>query len=353
MSVVFVGDISYPFKNNQKFDFFKDKKIVGNLEGPIVDLDNPEFIARNNTKYNLYCIDSVVDFLEQLNIEFVSLANNHICDFRKGLENTKNILQKNHINYFGTVEKPYCKYIDDNKINYYIIGTATELTGAKNDRVYNYNYFDTLTLIKKIRKLDSGAKIIVYIHWGYELSFYPQPADRAWARQAIEKGATLIIGHHPHVVQGVELYKNGIIAYSLGNFYLPQTKYLDKILQYKDFRVSKELGIELNSLAVENSNLYWFQFDSEKNTLYLNKVEKINESLKIKKLTPFYGLSNYEYSEWFKKQCKLNKGTPKIYPTFYSYSNRFSFTIKNNYIKLVKIVRNLLIKLGFHKPWIK
>ncbi len=60
--------------------------------------------------------------------------------------------------------------------------------------------------------------IITSLHWGIENVFYPSPGQIDLARKMIDAGATLILGHHPHVVQGIEEYKGGLIAYSLGNF---------------------------------------------------------------------------------------------------------------------------------------
>lgn len=60
--------------------------------------------------------------------------------------------------------------------------------------------------------------VIVNFHWGTERSHYPESYQVALAHSAIDAGADLVVGHHPHVLQGIERYKNGIIAYSLGNF---------------------------------------------------------------------------------------------------------------------------------------
>ena len=56
------------------------------------------------------------------------------------------------------------------------------------------------------------------LHWGIEKAFYPSPKQVALAHKLIDSGATIILGHHPHVIQGIENYKSGLIAYSLGNF---------------------------------------------------------------------------------------------------------------------------------------
>src|SRR5205814_2618322 len=60
--------------------------------------------------------------------------------------------------------------------------------------------------------------VVVSLHWGYEYVDYPSRGQQAFARRLVDAGAELVIGHHPHVVQGVEEYRGGLIAYSLGDF---------------------------------------------------------------------------------------------------------------------------------------
>lgn len=60
--------------------------------------------------------------------------------------------------------------------------------------------------------------VVVSLHWGTENVFYPAPSQVVFARNLIDQGASIILGHHPHVIQGIERYRDGLIAYSLGNF---------------------------------------------------------------------------------------------------------------------------------------
>jgi len=64
--------------------------------------------------------------------------------------------------------------------------------------------------------------VIVSFHWGWEYSDHPDKETRELAHLAVESGANLVIGHHPHVIQGVEVYRGGLICYSLGNFIFDQ-----------------------------------------------------------------------------------------------------------------------------------
>ena len=69
-------------------------------------------------------------------------------------------------------------------------------------------------------------RIVVYIHWGIEESSYPSKEDILKARKLIEAGVDIIVGSHAHAPQPIEKYKNGIIAYNLGNFIMPEMKYV-------------------------------------------------------------------------------------------------------------------------------
>lgn len=66
----------------------------------------------------------------------------------------------------------------------------------------------------------------MYFHWGIELDYYPDKKQKDFAHYAIDKGADLVMGSHPHVIQGIEKYKNKYIAYSLGNFALEEIRIL-------------------------------------------------------------------------------------------------------------------------------
>jgi poly-gamma-glutamate synthesis protein (capsule biosynthesis protein) len=76
--------------------------------------------------------------------------------------------------------------------------------------------------IAEVRKL--VQRIVVYIHWGIEESSYPAKEDILIARKLIDAGANIIIGSHAHAPQPIEKYNNGIIAYNLGNFIMPEFK---------------------------------------------------------------------------------------------------------------------------------
>jgi poly-gamma-glutamate capsule biosynthesis protein CapA/YwtB (metallophosphatase superfamily) len=151
---------------------------------------------------------SYAKILELGGIEAVNLANNHIHDYLdKGYQDTITSLQNHNIGYFGYDHK-YITTVKDTKIG--ALGyegwadTAEIRTQVEKD-------------IKELRA--QGAQIIlVHYHWGSERHYVPDSSQQSLARFTIDSGADLILGHHPHVVQGIEEYKGKFIAYSLGNF---------------------------------------------------------------------------------------------------------------------------------------
>lgn len=172
----------------------------------------------------------------------VCLANNHIMDYGvKGFEDTINFLENNRIGYFGAGTP---KNNHNNPLVLDIAGHRTALLG------YCYNaYFGQVDSGFKMKytpapldadriKRDIAAirgscdRIIVNLHWGRLYSNYPRKAEVELARTVIDAGANVLIGHHAHTLQPVETYKNGLIAYNIGNFIFPDidlpTHYTDR-----------------------------------------------------------------------------------------------------------------------------
>ncbi|MFF3023329.1 CapA family protein [Gottfriedia sp. NPDC057948] len=151
---------------------------------------------------------SYVKILTLSGIEAVNLANNHSHDYmQKGFEDTINNLKKEKIGYFGYNDQ-YVTTIKDVKVaalGYEGWNDSPELRIKINNDIQN------------LRK--SGVKIIlIHFHWGIERDYVPNSTQKNLAHYAIDHGADLIVGHHPHVVQGIEEYKGKFIVYSLGNF---------------------------------------------------------------------------------------------------------------------------------------
>jgi|APSaa5957512535_1039671.scaffolds.fasta_scaffold106983_1 hypothetical protein len=159
----------------------------------------------------------------------VNLANNHIMDYgEESYKDTILFLEKNNILYFGAGNKannfnnPCLIKQNEKKISLlgYCCSSTCPIFGGVVD---NGSAPLNLDLIKKdIEEQKKNSDfIIVNLHWGDEEISYPKPLDMAKARKIIDMGADLIIGHHAHAIQSIEVYKGKYIFYGLGNFLFP------------------------------------------------------------------------------------------------------------------------------------
>lgn len=219
-------DYSYFFRN-VKDTFKKGDLTIANLEGPLTTSTK-----RAEKEYAFKGHPSYVKILKEGGVDAVNLANNHSFDYGKeGFYETVNALKKEGIGYFG-----------------YGYRYITEVKGVKIGVLGYTGYDDTewtkQEIKKDIEKLRPEVNIlIVSFHWGEENKYYPNKIQRNLGHFAIDEGADLVIGHHPHVLQGIEKYKARYIAYSLGNFVFggnrnPKDK--DSMIFQQIFFVDKE-----------------------------------------------------------------------------------------------------------------
>lgn len=195
---------------------------LANLESPLAR-GGIEFIEK---KFRFRGDPAVASALKSSGINLVTLANNHIMDFgADALAETVQHLEKSKIAWIGAGKnlseaRTMALYsIKGKKIAFlgYSLTQPTEFYAGKN-RPGTAPGFETV-FAEDIKSARSQADyVIVSFHWGTEGKQETQEYQRRVARKAIDAGSDVIIGHHPHVLRGVERYKNGIIFYSLGNF---------------------------------------------------------------------------------------------------------------------------------------
>lgn len=195
------NDYSYFFKNTRNI-FKSDDITTANLETTFTDSTH-----RADKLFNFKAPASYAKILNKGYIEAVNISNNHIYDYGKeGFEDTKKALRANNIAYFG-------------EGNVYV----TEIKGIKlcflGYRGFTYDNNFLSKIKSDIRRYKTeNYTIIINFHWGSENAYYPDSVQKYLAHYAIDCGADLILGHHPHVIEGAEQYKNKFIFYSLGNF---------------------------------------------------------------------------------------------------------------------------------------
>ena len=164
--------------------------------------------------------------VSQAGFDVLSLANNHILDYgMEGLFSTLHVLDSLRIAYCGAgeseeeAESAVVLRRGGFRVGFLAYSMtypdAFWATKKKGGTAYPY-----LSRLKKSLYLlqEKTDLIVVSFHWGEELKAKPKPYQRLYAHCAVDWGADLVVGHHPHVLQGLELYKGVLIAYSLGNF---------------------------------------------------------------------------------------------------------------------------------------
>ena len=271
----------------------KSDLVFGNLECPLSNSGSP---LKN--KCCLYSPPETVKSLKSAGFNVLSLANNHIFDYGyEGFEDTISLLEENSISWFGAgknleeARMPAIMNINGMLIGF--LGYSWDFIGSKNA---TKNDFGTAPLsgkiiLKDVVKLKESVDIvIVSLHWSYERENYPLPSQRKLAHKIIDAGASLLLGHHPHVLQGIEKYDNGVIVYSLGNFIFPDVSYKHYNLVQKpenkesiifSCEISKN-GIEdFDIIPIKSNNQFQPKILKNKETeLILKKIENLSEGFK-------------------------------------------------------------------------
>ncbi|CAM2943202.1 CapA family protein [Hathewaya histolytica] len=228
-------DYSYFFKNVATY-FKNDDLTVANLETTFTNATN-----KMPKAFNFKAPPSYSKALTLGSIEAVNIANNHIYDYnKKGFDDTKETLKNEGVNFFG--EGTIWKTTIKNKKFAFLGYRGWE---------ENINFEKLKNEIVKLK--NEGNIVIINFHWGMERQNYPIEFQKKLAKFSIDNGADLIIGHHPHVLQGIETYKGKYICYSLGNFCFggntnPKDK--DTIILQTQFKFKNDKLIETGIKAI-------------------------------------------------------------------------------------------------------
>ena len=191
------------FFQNVRSILEKDDLSIVNMEGTLTDST-----TREDKTYAFKAPAEYAGILSGSSVEAANLANNHSSDYG-GQSNTDTIkaLEDAGVATFGFDQT---KILD-------IKGVKVGLTGINELAEHMGKAEQVKENIAALK--EAGAQlIIVNFHWGMEKEYYPDDTQKQLAHLAVDSGADLVIGHHPHVLQGVEKYKDKYIAYSLGNF---------------------------------------------------------------------------------------------------------------------------------------
>lgn len=191
------------FLQNVKDIFSTDDLTIANFEGTLTDSDE-----RENKTFAFKAPASYASILTGGSVEAVNTANNHSHDYGdQSFNDTLAALDDAGIVHFGYNET-----------------AVMDVKGIKVGLVGIYELYDHLEREQQLKdniakvKADGAQLIVVIFHWGNETETVPDSNQTTLGRIAIDEGADLVCGHHPHVLQGIETYKGRNIVYSLGNF---------------------------------------------------------------------------------------------------------------------------------------
>ena len=191
------------FLQNVKDIFSTDDLTIANFEGTLTDSDE-----REDKTFAFKAPASYASILTGGSVEAVNTANNHSHDYgEQSFDDTLAALDDAGIVHFGYDET-----------------AVMDVKGIKVGLVGIYELYDHLEREQQLKdniakvKADGAQLIVVIFHWGNETETVPDSNQTTLGRIAIDEGADLVCGHHPHVLQGIETYKDRNIVYSLGNF---------------------------------------------------------------------------------------------------------------------------------------
>lgn len=292
LKLMAVGDITLQTKNNEhpfKYVmnvFEKNDILFGNLE-TVLSATGKE--AKKSVV--LKSSPESINYLSEAGFDVLNLANNHILDLGlEGFKNTLDLLDEHKLEYIGAG-------FEKSSLNSSIIERNGIKLGFLGYTIGRFKVPEEISISKiKEKKIISDIELIrgkcdfvvVSLHWGTENVFYPSPKQIELAHKLIDHGATLILGHHPHVLQGIEKYKNGLIAYSLGNFQfdckLSQSSTNDSIILCVDFAKNGINNFQIIPIVI-NECFVPIQADGKVKEKISNFISQISKPLIGGKIT--------------------------------------------------------------------
>lgn len=235
ISLIIGGDLVPSESNRKLFENNQIEKLIGkelkeelekvdfrifNLEAPITESNDKLLKCGPNLKIDPKSINGI----KGLNPSLLTLANNHIMDFKEqGLKETIEVLTNNNINYVGIGENlsslKKSHILENNGVKIGIYVCAEREFSIATDEICGVNPLELVENLEDIKELKSICNyVIVLHHGGKEYYRYPSPMLKKICNKMVEYGADLVVCQHSHCVGSYEEYKNGKIIYGQGNF---------------------------------------------------------------------------------------------------------------------------------------
>ncbi len=285
----------YPFATTRHILTAADLTI-GNLETPLTEQGAPitekQFLFRNPP-------GKVAPALKRAGFDIVSLANNHMLDYGpEGLKDTIAALDQHDIRHHGAgmslaaARQPVIFKLPNGRQAGFLAYSCTfpEEFWAIGDSAGTAFCHEQHVRADVARLAEQKVDIIVVsFHWGAERIKELRPYQPLLAHAAIDAGADLVIGHHPHILQGIEYYREGLVLYSLGNFtFGSRTQHArTSVVANIVFKGGKFNRLEMTPLNVNN-----FEVDFQPQLLLDEKAAAVYTELKELSALPGLNLHN-------------------------------------------------------------
>lgn len=334
----FLADFA-SYKNNIEINGLNEgETILLNCEGYLVE----NIVSLNNSVFNN--VNLYNELSKKFNI-ILNLSNNHAMDIPTGVSQSISLSKKYKIPTVGGGHnlKEACEayiFFEDN-VEIAIISAGWDIIGCKSATYSSEGVapLDSTRLLQQVKdENEKGRKVVVYLHWDYELEIYPQPTHRYLAKQLIDHGADIIVGCHSHCLQGFEKYKNKYIFYGLGNSVFDEDYYFNGKLKFPEFcKVGLAVQWDLKTNGVLVSKTIY-----KDDTLVFDDFRKPENDNELMALSNFSKLNHLEYVDFFKK----NRRKKNLLPIFHEMDTTFSYQVKKAFLNLRAFIIKKMFLLG-------
>jgi gamma-polyglutamate biosynthesis protein CapA len=242
---------------------------IGNLECVISDV---KCKPGSNIKPYVTYASNQVQQLKEAGFQILCLANNHTMQYGKDIfKYTEEYLNNRGMQTVGSVNNPYqIIIINDMKI---AVVNYSLRPHKFNDPDIQYIEGNKYKIIEDVKGLSSeNDYVIILLHWGDEYVDYPNQEQINLAHEIIDAGGAIIVGHHPHILQGIEYYKKGVIAYSLGNFVFDKPQALQRKSVILQAVLTKEGLRSICLIPIYINSRYQPEIAADKNKKDIEKI---------------------------------------------------------------------------------
>lgn len=304
-------------------DLFKQSNFtIVNLEAPVTS-SNSKIIKTGPHLKAEY--KSTLEVLKALEVDAVTLANNHVLDYdEKGVVDTLSFCKKNNFKTVGAgsslVEASKILFINTDEGKIAVVNFAENEWASATEKTAGANPMDIIDNAKQIKQAKQKADyVFVIVHGGHEYYNLPSPRMQKQYRFYAEQGADIVIGHHTHCINGYEIYNDVPIYYSLGNFLFTKSSrfehwYIGLVLEIEI--KNKELTSQLHPVKQRKENFELSLLAEDEKQVVLNRISLYNEII----------------TDESKLKQEWDSFVESKYFTFLNYWSPISF-IKNYYVK--------------------